>query len=428
MRDLALFTFVACMLPFVLKNPFIGVALFTWFSIMNPHRLTYGAAYDFPFDAVIVAVTLISLLISKQKKQFPFNAVTITLLLFVLWMSVTTLFALEPARAYKEWDRVIKTMLLSGVMMLTIRTKNEIQICVAILALSIGFYGFKGGLFTIVNGGTNHVFGPEGSYISDNNALALAMVTALPLIWYLSMAFRQALARFAALSLFILTGLSVVGSYSRGAMVSAAVMLLFLLFKSKRKWSTALALLILIPIALSVMPETWFERMHTLDNYAHDMSAIGRINAWNFAINVANSHFFGGGLDCFSHQQFIIYAPDPYNHHAAHSIYFQVLGEHGYIGLALFLLFLLFAWRTGSRIIAKCKDHRELDWAANLGAMCQVSIIGFMTGGAFLTMAYYDLFYDIVAVLVVLEKYLDNALFAVSEPTSATASTRENRP
>lgn len=406
MRDIALFCLIFSILPFALKRPFIGVLLFTWVSLMNPHRLTYGAAYSFPFEAVIVVVTLIGILISTERKRFPLTPAVWVLIALCLWMTVTTLFAMEPARAWNEWNRVMKTMCLFSIVILCVKSKKEIQQLVGIAALSIGFFGLKGGIFTIMTAGNSHVYGPEGSYISDNNALALAMLMVLPLIWYLFLESRSRLMKGGFLTLVLLAAISVVGSYSRGAILGGIAIFLFLLIKSKQRIRTALLLVLIVPITLAVMPEQWFERMHSINNYAADTSALGRINAWHFAVNLANSSLFGGGFDCFSNRLFLVYAPDPHNQHAAHSIYFQVLGEHGYVGLALFLAFFVLAWRSGSKIIRFCKNRPEYEWAANLAAMCQVSIIGFAVGGAFLTMAYYDLFYDVVAVLILLEKLL----------------------
>jgi probable O-glycosylation ligase (exosortase A-associated) len=123
-------------------------------------------------------------------------------------------------------------------------------------------------------------------------------------------------------------------------------------------------------------------------------------------VNVATDNFMGGGFLPFTPRMFKIYAPVPADVHAPHSIYFQVLGEHGFVGLVLFLAFLFFAWRTGSRVLRYCKDKPELKWASDLAAMCQVSLVGYCAGGAFLTLAYADLLYDVVIVLVLLEKVL----------------------
>jgi probable O-glycosylation ligase (exosortase A-associated) len=181
-------------------------------------------------------------------------------------------------------------------------------------------------------------------------------------------------------------------------------MLIFLWLKSQHKFRVGIALILVIPLLYTVMPEKWFSRMDTIDNYQEDGSAMGRINAWQFGVNVAKDNILGGGYIVFTPKMFLTYAPEPLDFHAAHSIYFQVLGEHGFIGLALFLLLLVLGWRTGTRILKFCKNNADLKWATDLAAMTQVSIIGYAVGGAFLSMAYYDLYYDLLALLVLLEK------------------------
>ncbi|MES2072226.1 MAG: putative O-glycosylation ligase, exosortase A system-associated [Pseudomonadota bacterium] len=416
MRDIALFFFVFSLLPFVFKRPIIGVLMFTWMSLMNPHRLTYGAAFDFPFAAVIVVVTLLSLLASKQEKKLPITPVVVVLFIFIVWMNLTTLTALEPTRAWNEWNRVMKTMFLLMVILISVNTKQEIQALAWTIGLSLGFWGLKGGIFTLTSGGGNNVYGPEGTYITDNNALAMALVTALPIIWYTQLSVKSKILRYALIGLAVMAVFSAVGSYSRGALLGGCCMLIFLWLKSRQKIRTGLILLLMIPLVYSVMPDKWFNRMNTIDDYQQDSSAQGRINAWKFATNVASQNLMGGGYDCFTRPLFLVYAPDPLNHHAAHSIYFQVLGEHGFIGLFLFLLFMFLAWRSGSRVIKRCKGREDLKWAADLAAMCQVSIVGFAVGGAFLTLAYYDLFYDIVGLMILLEKLLFSKKLQPGQP------------
>ena len=42
-----------------------------------------------------------------------------------------------------------------------------------------------------------------------------------------------------------------------------------------------------------------------------------------------------------------------------------------------------------------------MHWARNLAAMLQVSIVGYAVGGAFLGLAYFDLYYHLVAMMVI---------------------------
>ena len=183
-------------------------------------------------------------------------------------------------------------------------------------------------------------------------------------------------------------------------------MALFLWLKSTSKLKTGLAIALLAPVILLSMPEEWTGRMHSINNYEEDESAQGRLNAWEFAVNVANQFPLGGGPGIFSPDSFLKYAPNPETFHVAHSIYFQMLGEHGWLGLALFLALHFYTWRTGTRVIRHCKDKPDLDWAVKLARMCQVSQIGYLTAGAFLTLAYYDLAYYIIAIVVTLDKVL----------------------
>ena len=96
---------------------------------------------------------------------------------------------------------------------------------------------------------------------------------------------------------------------------------------------------------------------------------------------------------------FARYAPDPCDLHAAHSIYFQILGEHGFVGLGIFLLFWALTWRTATWVI-KNAGAVDMPWAGRLASMVQVSLAGYFVGGAFLSLAYFDLPYDLMVIVV----------------------------
>lgn len=406
MRDILMFAIIFGTIPFIFKRPALGVLTFTWLSLMNPHRLSYGAAFDFPFAALIAIVTLAAVLISKQPKNFPRTPVTIILLVFSTWMTFTSFFALEPGIVWIEWNRVIKTMFMIFVSMMVLNSERDIKQFVWIVALSLGIYGLKGGLFVLMSGGSYKVYGPSGSYIEENNGMALALVSTLPLIWYLRNQAKNKMLSLVMLAMTIFTSIAAVGSYSRGALLGGAAMLSFLWLKSKNKVGTGLAVIAMVTIVALVMPPQWFDRMNTIDNYQQDDSAMGRINAWHFAVNVATHNFLGGGFNVFTPRQFYIYAPDPLAFHVAHSIFFQVLGDHGFIGLSMFIILMICVWRTGTRIIKFCLDAPELKWASDLAKMIQVCVIGYAVSGTFLSLAYFDLYYDFIVILVVLEKFL----------------------
>ena len=331
-------------------------------------------------------------------------------------MTITSFSALAPDIVWNEWSRVSKTFLMVLVTILVLNTERDLKRLIWVLVLSLGFFGFKGGLFTLISGGSYRVWGPDGSYIGENNALALALVMAVPMIWYLRLQAENRWMRHALEILAALCIVSAAGSYSRGAMLGMAGMLGLLWLKSRHKLSTGLGIALVVPLVFFAMPDAWTDRMVSVENYQQDGSALGRINAWKFAIQVASTHIFGGGFLAFHPVLFLIYAPNPTDFHVAHSIYFQVLGEHGYIGLALYLSVLFATWHTASRIIKQCSNNPELKWMSDLAAMCQVSMVGYMLGGAFLSLAYYDFFYYVIAALVIMQKILLSRAKEITQP------------
>jgi probable O-glycosylation ligase (exosortase A-associated) len=401
MRDLILAAFLFGSVPFILWRPAIGVFLWVWISVMSPHRLTFGFAYDYSFAQLIAIATLVGMLFSKEPKRPPVTPVTVVLFVLILWMNVTTLFSLDASVSSPMWERVMKIQLMIFVSLYVLYSKQHVQMLMWIMAGSVAFYGVKGGLFTLREGGEFRVFGPPGSFIEENNALALATIMTVPLLYYLFLQSTKRLLRWGLLATMVLCSFSALGSYSRGGFLAFGAAIVFFWWKGRRKLVSGLVLAMLIPVAIGYMPEKWMARMSSINQYEEDASSMGRINAWTMAVNLANDRpLVGGGFDAFTESAFGKYAPNPSDVHAAHSIYFQVLGDHGYAGLALFLLLWILVWRDASWIIKHSRSQGELKWALDLARMTQVSLVGYFVGGAFLSLAYYDVPYNLVVALV----------------------------
>lgn len=405
MRDVLLLGILLGVLPFALRHTWIGVLLWTWFSLMNPHRLTYGFAYDAPFAAIAAGATLLSLFITRDKLTMPWDPPVKVLFGFVVWMCLTTAFAFYPWLSWEQLTKILKIQVMTAIAFAALKERKHIELFIWINVLSIGFYGFKGGIFTIISGGAQRVWGP-GGFIGGNNEIGLALVMIIPLVNYLRTVATRAWLRAALLVLMLLSATAVLGTQSRGAFVAISAMGVFLWFRSDKKAMSALSILFVGIVLLAFMPSSWEARMRTIGDYQQDGSAMGRINAWFMAFNLANDRLFGGGFEVATAELFARYAPVPGDIRAAHSIYFQVLGEHGYVGLILFVSLLVLAFRTASAIRLQAVAAPEGRWLGQLAAMCQVSLIGYAVGGAFLSLSYFDLPYNIVVVLVVSLRWL----------------------
>lgn len=400
MRDILITLIVFASLPLILKNPVNGVLMWIWISVMNPHTQGWGFATTFPFAQIIAVVTIFSVATSNAPKTLPASGVTFTLLPMVLWMNVTTLFAIFPAASLLQLGKVMKIMLMSLVTMVVIRRREDVHRMIWVLALSLAFYGVKGGIFTVREGGNFRLWGPTGTFIGGNNEIALALVIAIPLMRYLQQSSDQRWVRHGWTAAMLLSAMAALGSYSRGALLAIAAMLALMWLKGRKKMLGAALLALLTPLALLFMPERWAERMDSIADYQADNSAMGRINAWNMAYNLARDRFFGGGFEIAEPSVFYQYAPNPADVHAAHSIYFQALGEHGFIGLGLYLLLGALTWHSAARVVRNSRERPDLQWAGNLAGMIQASLIGFGVGGAFLSLLYFDVPYYLMAAVV----------------------------
>lgn len=401
MRDIVLFLIVFGTLPFIIWRPYIGVLVWSWLGYMNPHQLTFGPAFGFPFAQFVGATTLLAFVFSKEPKKIPWSAVVVIWFLFIFWMNVTTLFSLVPDLAWKEWDRTMKIQLISILTIVIMKSKDRINYLVYVIVGSIGFYGVKGGIFSIATGGNFRVWGPKGTFIEGNNEIGLAMVMVLPLMWYLYTQQDRKLFRWGMLGAIGCTALAILTTHSRGAFLAIIAMVIVLWMRSRQKLWLGLLLVVAAPVFWFSMPEHWHERMATIQTYEEDGSAMSRINAWHFAFNLASDRpLVGGGFQTFMPDLFYKYAPNPEVFADSHSIYFEILAEHGFVGLFLFLALgasaLLMAGST-----RRMAESLEEGWIAELAGMLQVSLIGYAVGGAFLGLAYFDLYYHLVALVIV---------------------------
>jgi probable O-glycosylation ligase (exosortase A-associated) len=374
--------------------------MWTWLGFMNPHRLAWGFSVTMPFAMIVAITTLVSLLISKEPKQIPWKRETILMVVFLLWMLLTTSLSFYPAIAWQQMDKVAKIFLMIFVAMAMVNTRERLNQLVWVIALSIGFYGVKGGIFTAATGGSFHVRGPEGSFIEGNNEIGLALTMTIPLIYYLSQQVRKRWLRYGLIAAIVLTGLAALGTQSRGSMLAMVGMAVFFWLKSRKKLAVGILIVTVTPALLYLMPEAWYERMSTITRYQQDGSAMGRIHAWKFAYDLALQRFVGGGFGCFQEQIFKMYSPEYGRVHDSHSIFFGVLGHHGFLGLAIFLALILCSWFSASSIIRATHKSSDMKWLADLMAMTQVSIIAYLGAGTFLGMQYFDYFYNLILIVV----------------------------
>jgi probable O-glycosylation ligase (exosortase A-associated) len=328
-------------------------------------------------------------------------------LLVAFWILCffSTLFAFFPTDAWDYFIRVSKIFLMTFLTMFLIQDAKRIRALIWVIALSIGFYGVKGGIWGLLTGGaTGMVVGPPGSFITGNTEIGMALNMVLPMFLFLRREEKRVWLRHALLGMFGLSFIAILMTYSRGAFLGLVVVLSMLFLKSRVKLIGLLLILITLPIVMVNLPERWHTRMDTIQNYEEDPSAMGRINAWKLAYALALERpFLGAGFRPF--------APEIYQEYInmrltsdAHSIFFQVLAEHGFTGLILYGGLVFSTWLTLRGNMRRSRGDPALQWAYNYSQMLEAALVAYIICGLFLGMAYFDLFYHFVAIAVVIKK------------------------
>lgn len=410
MRDLSVVAIVVVMALMALRRPWIGVMLWTWLSIMNPHRFTWGFAATSPLAAIAAGATLLGFIFTRER-QTPFQGSPVVwFVLLSLWMTLSWFLGYDPQGDYEMWSRVMKINFMILVSLMLLSNKYHLLAFAWVVTGSIALLGAKGGLFTVLHGGNYLVWGPPGSFIGGNNEFAVALVMTIPLLHFLQLQLKKTWQRHLLTLTMLLCAAAALGSHSRGALLAIVAMGGVLWWRSRRKLLMGVGILLIGLLLLPMMPDEWWSRMHTIETYEQDASAMGRINAWGVAWQVALHNFFGAGMS-YQHQvYFLLYGTYETTVRAAHSIYLQMLGNHGFVGLILYLGFgLATFWQAGwLRNQAKqAKNIPQLQWAVDLGSMVQVSLVGFAVGGAFLSLQYFDLPYDLMVLVVLARRWVE---------------------
>jgi probable O-glycosylation ligase (exosortase A-associated) len=350
--------------------------------------------------------------------------VTLLLILLLACVTFTSLVAIgDPARVWSYWDRVFKVILGLLLTASLLTDRRRIHAIVWVMVISIGFFSVKGGVFSLLTGGNYRIWGPPHTMIGDNNHLATAMLVTLPLMNWLRLHSRHRTVRIGLLVAMGLTVISVVGTYSRGALLALAAVVAVLWWRSRGKIVSGIMLAACVAGAVTFMPPQWAERMETIVNYQQDESASDRLVVWGISWKIALSRPLTGAGFQAPYQQAVVDTVQPGGQaRAVHSIWFMVLGEHGFptflVWLALNGVGLLLAFR----MVRLTRGRPDLAWAHDLGRMAPVAFVAYAVGGSFLSLAYWDFFWTLIVVLAATHAIVVRELARDSAPEARLAA------
>lgn len=401
-------------LPVALLFPHLGVLIYYWISYMAPQQLLWVTA-SLPWAKLVFGAILLAAPFVRIKQKLPLNFVTISLIVFFLWCTLTTPFAIYKDAAFTLWFDFAKVVAMCLLTMILMATRERLQALIWVIVISLGFYTVKGGVFVLVTAGNYHVLGPPNSPFTETNGFARAALMLAPLMYFLSLHSAHRYVRVGLRVAVVLTLLALMGTGSRGGFLGLAAALFVFFLYSRRKAKLVLGGIVMLALLVAVLPkqrlEGWTERMSTIDNFEHVTTAQQRFKAWHYAMDMAADHpILGGGFGSFNGNVGILANPEEALN--AHSNYFQVLGDQGYVGLMLYLLLGFATLLAQRRIYRAARGRPDLYWARDLAILLQIDATGYFVGGLTVNHPYIELYYSLIAITVICGALVRRALAA----------------
>jgi len=405
MRDFVIFCFLTVCIIAALRKPWHGVLSLAIFSYLNPHAFAWGFVRSLPAFQVLFLVVAFSTLFTKDKQPIPKDWRIPVFLLLWFYFLVTSTQAYFPDVAWERFIFISKIFIPFIFTLILINTREKLYYLIITIGLSIGILGVKGGIFAVLHGFSYRIYGPPATQFYENNAFAVAVLISIPLLLiFRQQSTSQLLKKAITFSIPLLYSCSL-ASWSRGALITMGVLTLILIRHSKHKFLAIPLVLAGIILGLPYLPEEWTGRMHTLETYEQDSSAMSRIKIWGDGWNHTLEHpFLGAGFEGWR------YVGD----RDWHSSYVEMFSEHGFLAFGLWISLILGSLLSLSRLPKVVGDTSGMEWVKNYCFMVRTSIVCYMVGTIFLGLSYWDLIYHLIFISVLIKKF---ALEELAEKT-----------
>jgi putative inorganic carbon (HCO3(-)) transporter len=413
-----------------LRGPFQALLFYLWIAYFRPDqwvwdsRLLYSLQLSFWAGLYFIVRALPSI----GKARFDLRAMTYWAFLILTFLSAWT--SDEPI-SWIRWEDFGKTTIV-GYFLYAVLSQDikHFRIALIVIALSLGFEGAKqayGGLIT--NPGARNL--NEIRQLGDNNGVAVGMTMLVSLFIALSRTTENKWER--KLYLFFIIGVvyRAITTYSRGGFLAITALAMMYVARSNHKMKTVLGVAVVAAIVLPVLPPAFWDRMATMNVRSEgemDDSAAGRVHFWRVATVMAADHpLLGVGYNSFNeHYDQYDFLDGRYGRdRSVHSMWFAVLAELGYIGLALYILMFILAL-SAMQSVARLARKGDLpgefyQYAVSL----QAAFVAAMVGGTFLPWAYIEMLWHFFALSMALRQIaLNTVKTPVAEPLPSFAQRR----
>ena len=379
-----------------------------------PQQFMYGFASSIPFSKLSVIILFISIILNK-KSLTSTKSITVPFLLcfFAFWITITTYNGLFPEVAWAKWDWAFKTIIAAILMMAVCKDRLDIELILLTITSALSYFVIILGIKALL-GGTGYarslIPGQVNHGLYESSTLAAVSASVIPIILYLKnhSVLLPTLKSHSYLwfgFIFLLIA-AVIGTSARTGLVSLAFLFFVAIILTKRKFVILLGVSILIGLFSLVVSDAWVNRMATMGNPEEEASSVGRLVVWRWTIDFASENILGGGFHAYKANAGMLDTyTDSANTFASakafHSVYFEVLGEHGYIGFACFVTVLFL---TLLKLIRMSGKRDSPEWISAAAFAIFISFSTLLVGSMFVGIAFRPYIYYFVALAMILEK------------------------
>jgi putative inorganic carbon (hco3(-)) transporter len=401
-----------------LPAPFVATLGYVWVDTFQPQYVAYILLNQFPVAMVMGIIAFSSYLLLDRRSPPPLSTETVIQLMMIVWISVSMTWAEAPEAGWVKWDSVFKTLVFTAFIPYVIRSRVQIEALVNtyVFALAANFVPF--GLKTLISGGgygTNLGLQGGNTGLAEGGQLSTVCLMAVPLAIFLGR-HSQLVPRvkFMPLAYWGVAALAVVtavGTYERSALIGLLVLLIAMVVQSKHKIGFAVVAAAVVAALVYTTSANWNARISTIQDYSSEGSAYVRILVWRWTWDYVLHHPLGGGFMMYiiNHIELPGFGggePIIQFGRAFHSIYFEVLGELGFPGFAMFGAITALAVFRLRRNAKLAKAYPELEWVAALASALQSGMAAFLSAGAFVGIAFQPMFWYFIAMAISLNAYM----------------------
>jgi putative inorganic carbon (hco3(-)) transporter len=418
LRSLWLLFVYVSFLGLSISAPFVATVGYVWVDTFQPQNVAYILLNQFHVALVMGAAAVGGYLLLDRRSPPPLTLQTGLQVTMAIWVTLTLIWAQVPDAAWEKWDWAFKTVAFAAFLPFVIRSRVQIEAFVQtyVFSLAANFvpYGLK---VLISGGGYGQDLGLEGgnSGLGEGGLLSTSCLMAVPLAIFLA-SHSQLIPKFKLMPLAYwgIAGLAIataLGTYERSALVGLIVLGAYMWVRTKHKVAFGVVLAVVACLVIYTTSSAWNARVSTIGNFEQENSAYGRILVWKWTLGFVAEHPLGGGFATYiiDHIEYPPSDGEPAHTEfgrAFHSSYFEVLGEHGYPGLVIFLLLAGSTFVLLRRLAKKARPYPELQWVIGLSDALQSGLAVFLASGAFVGLAFQPMFWYFVSMSICLNAYM----------------------